>query len=76
MKRCGVHLPGNIACPYPPLWRISTALLERAAFETTPATFRVIGREVCSQHLEHALISDIDRSPTGHMSSKVELLPE
>lgn len=72
--KCNAHIPGNLPCPYPAFWRISFAINEPAAYEKTPPEFRIARRDVCSAHLEHALLRDLDLVPSDDASAKVEII--
>ena len=58
-NRCCIHLPGNLECPYPPLfvvrWRRRTAV-------TTPYL-----REVCASHLLQAICDAIADSSSNYV---------
>lgn len=70
---CCHHLPGNLQCPYPALWIISFAVNEPRAYEKNPLKFRVIERQVCSAHLESAILTDLEHVPKTIGSVEVRL---
>ena len=64
-KPCCCHIPGNVSCPYPALWKVTFPVNEPNAYRTAPPAFRYVSREVCSHHLEHAILDDLEKVPAS-----------
>lgn len=70
---CAIHLAGNLQCPYQALWRVEGEVNEPRAYESTPPSFRTVGRLVCAHHLEQAILAALENVPLPNRSVRVSL---